>query len=169
MSVKDDHSINRSPPGCRPFSPKDSPGRLKSIGCFILSCPGRRRIFSSSLYRPSNSGGINRKPFPHRLLLMDRPSQPPWGMTRRISSLEPTSRKNFIFGYFIPITDLILDNSAKPVPGPPAAGAGGLRLPAQRHLWLHRFQPQPFYLLNLTDSRGDLSNSNNRLFWPQLA
>ena len=87
MSVKDDHSINRFPPGCRPFQPKDAPGRLNSMGGFILSCREQRRIFSSYLYRPANSGGINRKPFPHRLLPHGptRANRRLGGMTRRIS------------------------------------------------------------------------------------
>jgi hypothetical protein len=80
--------------------------------------------------------------------------------------LETASKKNFIFGYFIPITDLILDNGAK-IGVMLAAGLGFP--PGSPPLAVASVSPRAVLPLKLTDFRGDLSNANNRLFWPQPA
>jgi hypothetical protein len=70
----------------------------------ILSCPGpMKNIFLFMKYSSSPAGSSWTDPSQPRL----------GGMTRRIVLPEDGLQKKIIFGSFIPIPDLILDNWAK--------------------------------------------------------
>ncbi|MCJ7819363.1 MAG: hypothetical protein MUP25_06010, partial [Syntrophales bacterium] len=102
-----------------------------------------RRHNQETIFPPPDPHGPTR--VNHRLGGDDSPDFPAWSRSPgKILSLDTL--------YRLRISSWIIRQ--KPGPRPPAAGAGGLHLRAQCHLWLHRLQRNHFFPVNLTDSPG---------------